>query len=331
MSVGTMTSQQMEAYQAAAAKYKKELLALPILGLQEILPYATLVSGVRYRQVVGNPNLDLELAPYNPNLESTDNLAVNFRALETFFGAVNWKFDPHSVVNKLMGEQMTFQGDGIKDSDIARQCVINAAKSIARKLNSVIFSAAQQDDGTTTATLFNGYDTITASEITGGGLTTTKKNLYNITTAITAQNAVTQLKAMYRAASPELRMQDTVMFVSQDILDMYNDHYETLHAATPYNERFEQTMLEGSNNRCVIVPLSSKAGSQYIHLTTKENMLIGCDQMSDMEYVEVARFSPFNLNFIMKMFFGVNFETLDSRRLLVGRIVTNSPVGGSEQ
>lgn len=320
MAAGVFSSDQLSAYQAAAAKYKKELLALPVMGLQEILPYATVVTGIRYKQVVGNPSLNVELSPYSASLHTNENLAVVFRELETYLGAVNWEFDPHSVLNKIIGETMSMQTEGMKDSDIARQCVQTIARNIARSLNASLWSATRNSSGTTTATLFNGYDTITATEITGGGIATAKHNLYEFDAALTASNAVTKLKAMYRAASPELRSQETVMFVSQDILDLYNDHYETLHAATPYNERFEQTMLEGSNNRCALVALSSKASSPYVHLTTKENMLIGCDQMSDMETVEVARFNAFTLNFIVKMFFGVNFETLDSRRLLVGKL-----------
>ncbi|MBQ7192090.1 MAG: hypothetical protein IJS00_04365 [Paludibacteraceae bacterium] len=320
MSVGKMTSAQLSAYQNAAAKYRKELLALPVIGLEEILPYATLRMGVRYKEVVGNPSLGAQFAPYKVDMKSANDLSVDFRELETFLGAVNLEFEPNSVASMIMGELAATKGEAMKDAQIAREVLVQMAKDLAKTLNASIFSASRNANGTTTATLFNGFDTITTSEITGGGLAVARKNFKQLDAAITAANAVAKLKELYRAASPELRAAESVMLVSQDIMDAYNDNYETLHAATPYNLQFEQTFLEGSNNRCKLVALSSKSDSQYIHLTTKENMLIGVDQLGDTENIEVARFSPFTLNFIATMFFGVQFETLDARRLMVGKL-----------
>ena len=47
---------------------------------------------------------------------------------------------------------------------------------------------------------------------------------------------------------------------------------------------------------------------------TKANMLVGYDQMGDVENVMVKEYAPFILSYIATMFFGVQFETLDKRR-----------------
>ena len=46
-------------------------------------------------------------------------------------------------------------------------------------------------------------------------------------------------------------------------------------------------------------------------------MLVGFDQMGDVESVEIERFKPFILSYIATMFFGVQFESIDKRRLKV--------------
>ena len=43
-------------------------------------------------------------------------------------------------------------------------------------------------------------------------------------------------------------------------------------------------------------------------------MLVGYDQMGDVENVLIKEFAPFILSYIATMFFGVQFETIDKRR-----------------
>ena len=42
-----------------------------------------------------------------------------------------------------------------------------------------------------------------------------------------------------------------------------------------YNREFKKIYLEGSNNLCELVPLASKKGSKFLHLTTQANMVYG--------------------------------------------------------
>ena len=49
-------------------------------------------------------------------------------------------------------------------------------------------------------------------------------------------------------------------------------------------------------------------------------MLVGYDQMSDMESIMVKEYAPFMLTYIATMFFGVQFESIDFRRLKVVKL-----------
>ena len=318
--MGKVTSEQLTKYQEAAVKYRKELLLIPVLGLEEILPYVTVRTGIRHKEAVGTLSVDAQFAPYKKTMKTAKDADLAFRELETFLGAIDYEFEPNSSATLLIGAGADTKGEGMKDAEIVKQSLVEIAKTLSENLNAVLWNAVRKADGTTSADLFNGWDTITAKEVTAGNIAADKKNYVKLTEAITAENAVDVLKEAYRSIDKVLRKQKTFMFVSQDIMDAYDDAYSTLHNATAYVKGFEQRFLEGSYGRCEIVPLSSKTDSKYIHITTKANMLIGVDQMSDQEDVVIEHFSAFTLEYVATMFFGVEFESIDPRRLFVAEL-----------
>ena len=66
--------------------------------------------------------------------------------------------------------------------------------------------------------------------------------------------------------------------------------------------------------------LSNKANSQFIHLSTKQNMLVGVNQTGEEETVAVEKHSAFVLQFIMTAFFGCEFESISKERLFVAKL-----------
>jgi hypothetical protein len=134
-------------------------------------------------------------------------------------------------------------------------------------------------------------------------------------------NAVDALKTFYRNSSDVLRGEKTNLWIPYDVYDAYVDDYQSTVGATPYNKEFEKTFLEGSNNNCTLVPMSNKAGSKYIQLSTQSNMLIGVDQQSDLEQITVEKHAAFTLQFIATMFFGCQYESINKEKLLVGQLI----------
>ena len=57
--------------QKSAVQYRKQLLLLAILGLEKILPYFTLRTGIRYKEVVGTLDGPFELRPYTGQKNAT--------------------------------------------------------------------------------------------------------------------------------------------------------------------------------------------------------------------------------------------------------------------
>lgn len=310
-----------EDFQNAAIKYRSELLMLPIIGCQDTLQYMTARPGIRYKERVGTVSGDAQFAPYKPTRASDFNLNVDYRELETFFGSVVSDFEPNSAVSTLLGTGAT-KGDGQISTPTAKSVLALIAKSLSEHLNDAIWNGVRNAAGDTSKDLFNGFDTITQSEITAQNISAEKGNYLKLTEDITAANAVDVAKKILFSLDPRLRSQELFLYCSQDFVDKYNEGYLLSHGGIPYNTEYGQTAVEGSNGKLKLVPLYNKADSKFMHVTTKSNMLVGFDQMGDIENVMVKEYKPFILSYIATMFFGVQFESIDKRRFKVIELKT---------
>lgn len=305
-----------EEIQTAAIKYRKQLLMLPILGIRRSTQFMTEIPGVAGKLVIGEADFDAQFAPYKSSRTGSEDLHLNLRELETFLGNVAQKFEPNSVAKTVFAAGAT-KGDGQKSTPVALLTLASIAKNLSRNLNNALWNATRNPSGDTTKDLFDGFDTITQKELTATNLSSEKGNYYKMTEEITAENAVDVAKTIIQKLSPELREEETFLYCSPDFYDKYCEAYKVTGAGLVYNKQYEQVYIEGSNRRCTLVPLANKAGSNFMHLTTKNNMLVGYDQMGDVEKVLVEKYEPFLLTYVATMFFGVQFHTLDKRMMMV--------------
>ena len=303
----------------SAQKFRKDLLMMPVIALSVSLAHMTLRLGVRGKETVGQLDGDIEIGPYSSTRKDVNGVDVKGRVLETYFGSVIKEFEPNSVAKSIYGDAV-LSGAALTNTQITTQVVAFLAKKVSKKLDMSLWSAIRNDAGTTTATLFNGYDTITDAEITANNITVAKGNLYEFGAAITSANALDLLKAFHRAATDELQGEKCKLFMPKAIYNAYVDDYQASNGAVPYNKEFKKTFLEGSDDCCELVALPNKKGSKYLHMTTKGNMLVGVDQESQMEKIGVEKHAAFVLQFVMAMFFGVQFESISPERLLVGKL-----------
>lgn len=301
-------------YQEAATKWRSDLLMLPIIGCQETLKYMTARPGIRYKENVGALSGDAQFGPYKPSRSTDFNLNVDYRTLETFMGSVVAKFEPNSAVSTLLGQVGDTKGDGQMKAPTALHVLALIARGLSEHLNEAIWAGKRNATGDTTMDLFDGFDTITEKEVTSGALSAENGNYMKLTEEITSANAVDIAKEILFSLDPRLRSQDLYMFCTQDFADKYNEGYLLTHGGINYNTHYAQDTVEGSNGRLHIVPMYNKIGSKFIHICPKSNMLVGYDQMGDVESVLVKEYEPFILSYIATMFFGCQFESVDKRR-----------------
>ncbi|MEE1080978.1 MAG: hypothetical protein U0L19_07670 [Bacteroidales bacterium] len=311
----------LQEFQEAATKWRSDLLMLPIIGIQETLKYMTARPGIRYKENVGALSGDAQFGPYKPSRSTDFNLNVDYRTLETFMGSVVAKFEPNSAVSTLLGQVGATKGDGQMKAPTALHVLALIARGLSEHLNEAIWAGKRNAAGDTTIDLFDGFDTITDKEITSGAIAAEEGNYMKLTEEITSANAVDIAKEILFSLDPRLRSQDLYMFCTQDFADKYNEGYLLSHGGINYNTQYSQTTVEGSNGRLHIIPMYNKIGSKFIHICPKSNMLIGYDQMGDVESVMVKEYEPFILSYIATMFFGCQFESIDKRRFKVVELV----------
>lgn len=308
----------------SAQKYRKQLLMLPSIGIGEVLPYLTGMPGVTYKQTVGEIFANAQLRPYDGNNNGQETAELYERTLQTYLGSCVELFDPNQLRQTIYAQLVANAGK-IQDSEMNKAMLFAIMDSVLSYLGTGIWTATRNDSGTTTAELFNGFDTITATEIANSKISVAKGNYKALTEAITNVNAVDQLKTIYRSTSDELKAKQVKMFVSHEILEAYDDDYLTTVGSAPYNNQFEQRYLLGSGKKCEIVPLSGKSGSSYIHISTKRNMLYGYGNGVENEKIEVRRGdNAFKLQMILAMFFGVEFATLNKKEFFVAKLADQS-------
>ena len=305
--------------QKSAHQYKKELLLMPIIAAEATLQHMTGRPGVAGRETVGQLSGNIEIAPYNASRVDNTGVAITPRTLETFLGSVIKKFDLNEAAKTVYGSFIT-QGEALTSLDLAHQILNYLAGQLGQNLNLAIWSAQRNAAGTHTQDLFDGFDTITAAEITAGTIDTSEGNYKKLTADIDENNALDILMGIYEGADDNLQSVPTKLFVPVPVYRAYNKAYLNTFGSVLYNKEYNKHFLEGSDNLCEIVPLVSKRNSNYIHLTTKTNMIYGYGDGLDAEKLAIEKHHEFLLSFVATMFFGVQFETISKERLFVAEL-----------
>lgn len=303
----------------SAQKYKKQLLMLPSIGLTELIPYMTGYPGVTYKQTVGALLANSQLRPYNGDNNEVDTTEMKERTLETFLGSVVELFDPNALKQTVYAQLIANAGK-VSDKEFGKAQLMAIMDSVMSYLGTAAWSADRNDAGTTTVELFNGFDTITADEITAAKITAAIGNLYQQGAAIDNTNAYDALRNIYKNASPELKRKKVFMFMDPDVKTAYEEDYMATVGAAPYNNKYDQDTLQGSGGMWKLVPQVGKAGSDFITCSTKRNMIYGYGNGVANEKIEVRRGdNAFKLQFILAMFFGTQFATIDPKELIVSK------------
>ena len=307
--------------QKSAVTYRKELLMMPVIAAEATLQHMTPRPGVAGREVLGQLSGGIELGPYDPKRYDDDGLDIKPRTLETYLGSVIKRFDLNSVAKTVYGS-LTTQGEALTSLDLARQVLNYLSMQLGRNLNLHIWNAKRNDTGDKTADLFDGFDTITQKEIAAGTIDTSEGNFMQLSQAIDENNATDILMSIYESADDILQGVPTKMFVPISIYRAYNKDYLASFGNVVYNKEFKKTYLEGTDDLCELVPLVSKKGSPFIHLTTKSNMIYGYGDGLDSEKIAIEKHHEFLLSFVATMFFGCQFETINKERLMVAKLAS---------
>lgn len=304
-------------YKKTAEKWEKTLLDLPLRAANDVLKYMRGIKGLRGKQRFGSISTSSQFAPFDKTRTSNATVAIDYRTLETFHGNVIETFSPVDYAMLTMGYDEPYLGEKIKGASTTLLVLAQLAKTRGKPLAQAALTGVRNENGTTSADLCDGLLTIAAAEMTAGNISVAKGNLYTATENYTDSNACDIAKDIVFSMNPFLRREDNVMLVPTDFLDKYNESYLATHSAVPYNTSYDQPYVEGSNKKVTLVGLPELDGQHKFIITQRSNMLWGTDNDSDQSFVDIRRDGHYSLSFASDIFFGVNFHSIDARRLMI--------------
>ncbi len=190
---------------------------------------------------------------------------------------------------------------------------------------------------------FDGWGSIAWDEINAATpkISTALGNMY-ATGVMTVQNIGDQLLAMWRSRPETFRRKSSKIFMSADLVDMYNDWYEAKYTfvAGVGDEEGHPLYLRGTGKKCEIVPVYGLGkDSQFVILTTQQNMCYGFDKESDLRTVKPFNSgNPYWFTMAGKYVFGCQFASIhksefcvSDRRLTPAFIAVTSPTGNPKE
>lgn len=300
----------------SSRRFRREVLALPIVQLEPSLRYMTVRRGIHGSEVVGTVRSGAQLRPYRMAKDATNTSKIEARELKNYLGDIVEEFDPYALYETIYSEPLSVQRDRLA---MVRTLCLEMARSATENLALALFTAKRNAEGNTTMDLFDGFDTIIEAEKTATNIASAKGNLQALG-EITPSTVGDVLKEFYRSCHTVLKNRgQIIMFIPTKLREMYDDWYAANFQAAPYNTQFEQTYLQGTGRKCVLVDLPGMDDVKNIFITTRENLLVGVDQLSDKERFEVRRpDNPKAVQFFMTMYFGCDFQSIDPRTVNFG-------------
>lgn len=307
--------------QKSAHTYEKQLLQMPVISAQDTLQHMTPMPGVFGQHTLTEISGSFELGPYKRTRWGDGEVTLTPRTLETYLGNQALNFDPNELYGTIYGARI-FKGEGIKSTQAAQDILSYMAAQLGKKLNMAIWSAKRNADGDTTAELFDGFDTITETEIAAGNISADNGNYTELAEAITKENAVEAFQSIYENLSDELQGVPVNIYCTKEQYRNYLKDYKSETGSIVYNDKYEQLTLEGSGGLAKFVPLVSKKGSKFIHIAPQRNLVYGFGNGLPNEGVTVEKYKPWEFTLEAALVFGVQFASISKEVFHVAKIAT---------
>lgn len=306
-------------------KFEREMAILPSISLQESLKSMRVMRGIRGEYVAGFLHVKSGFRPYKTEKGAVSNAEIVPRTSNSYHGDVVHEYDPASIYETIYGQPLTVNKLSL---EVVKAIALEIARKNSESLGEQLFKAVRNPNGTETADLFDGFDTICEKEITAGNISAAKGNFFDAEEINTA-NVGDKLREIYKGCNNRLKKAKSLsMFLPTAIKEMYEEWFIAEFGAAVYNTEFEKSVLHGTQGRVKLVDLEGQEDSNFIYLTPSENMLVLTDGMPDGQ--DTARLrecdNPKVVQFFAETYFGVNFNSIDPRMFKVAKFTYETEV-----
>lgn len=311
----------INAVNTAVKKHGKTLDAIDRLGADEVLKYTTGYGDVTDSYTFTKALLRKVSSKYTGSFKGQQH---------------NGEFIPrtltvHPVVMEILDEPERYRRTYLTEVrgaiEIAKHpfelwLVQEILRQASNDLLNVLFTAKYSSAAADTdiEDSFDGWGTIVESEKNDGNISIGNGNLF-VTGNMTRANVGDQLLAMWRSRSTTFRRQNSIMFISDAIGDLYDDWFADehpgVHDVGKTADETGQQFLYGSKGKCELVRVPDlPENSQFTLLTVKENMVYGFDKPSDMKTIKAVP-DDYLFKAIGKYVFGTQFAYIGEELFVV--------------
>ena len=334
----------IQAVIGAVKQHQDLLVAIDMLDAGEVLKHCYGIPGVTDSITLGRVEVGSVSSMYNGVfIGRTANGKVVPRTLTVYPIKIEEADEPERYRRTYITEVRGGLYDGGHPFEV--WLVAHVLQLASNDLLGVLFTAeydSTQISGSANSDIkyaFNGWGTIAWNEINAATptISTAIGNMY-ATGVMTVQNIGDQLLGMWRSRPETFRRKASKLFMSADLVDMYTDWYEAKYTfvAGVGDEEGHPLYLRGTNKKCEIVPVYGlPQDSQFVLLTTQQNMCYGFDKESDLKTVKPFNSgNPYWFTMAGKYVFGCQFASIhksefcvNDRRLTPAFIAVTSPSG----
>ncbi len=312
--------------QDTATKYNKEILLMPFIKVKDELQGAiTVRSNIKNEELLASFDADIELRPHTGAYTVQTGTDINGRKIAVFVGDVIVEENAEALRKTFLNDQLDNQEPSKHPLNMM---IIGAiAGSVGEKITQNLFLAVRNGAGTTTASLFNGFDTIATTEKTAGKIAANKNNYVNLGNT-TAANALDKLKAFYAGWTPHLKKAAGVKVnIDETFKRLINENIQDDQPFGFANLSFSQMVAKivGWREDVEIITHIGKEGSSWIQACTSKIMVCGTDKEADLDNVQVNKIdNPWKTQFVMKGCWGCEYATLNGKLICFGEITLPS-------
>jgi len=309
----------ISAVNQGAVKYSNLLESIDKLDAQEALEDCTIMPGVQNSIVLGKKEGGAISSKYDGVFIGDKSLGkIVPRTLTVYPCVAEMADEPERYRRSFIADVAGGLWD--KKHPFEPWLLNDGITTASEELHDCIYTAKYDADPDAKALSdsFDGFYTVLDADIAAGKISAAIGNMF-ATGIMTAANCGEMLLAMWRKMPRTLRRKKTVMVISYDLGDLYDDWYKLEHDNPPGVDQAGQMFLEGTNKKCRIKRISClPEGCQRVTITTPKNKKYGVDKLKDLKDMKAFNSgNPYLFTAAMKYVFGTQFVSIHPREFMM--------------
>ena len=299
-------------------RFRKECMLIVMAAVEEVTKHMRVINNLKGKETESTIVPQAKFRPYHSEKIVSGTAGLTARTLETFPQEILEEFDPENLYITIFGTPVNVEKINL---DIVRRILTEEMNNASRGLCDLIFKGVRNADGIGALDGFDGFDTIISKETTAGNIGLAAGNFTNLG-EVNSTNIGDVWKRMYRKMDEKLRGGDAkklVLVCTPTEYDLYKNWYAQQFGAGNFPGTPEQTYLDGTANKVQTLPLVGPEGMNHCFITTKENMKVGFDVLSNATKFSVRiPDNPHMVQMYAKIYMGVEFANINKEFLMVG-------------